>query len=56
MPDLEHFDIAPSESDLLNAFGQLKYFGTIMLKSLTKLLEENNTSKDKQTSQNSSGN
>lgn len=49
MPELEVLDIEPSENEIKNAFGQLKYFGTIMLKSLTKMLEENNKEKQPST-------
>ena len=49
MPDLEVFEIEPSENEIKNAFGQLKYFGTIMLKSLTIMLDENNNDKQAST-------
>ncbi len=38
MPDLEYLEIEASELDIKNAFGEIKNFGTIMLKNLKKIL------------------
>lgn len=41
MPELKRCELEPSQSDLQNAFGELKNFGTIMLRKLSKMLDDN---------------